>query len=158
MEDLSSRYDDHSLLLYQAQNITSTILETLEATASSANIIGESLSSWGSGSSWWPYIWCPTVTLIVGSYGLPPSSLRNLGLLALGGCPLFPNLTRFANSWFQGEISGYIVSQTPYYLPPDYLRAPKLSYFTFSLLNRGSTGNEEPVELCNSTTYYAEIP
>lgn len=35
-------------------------------------------------SSWWPYLVCPAVTLVMGSYGLPPSVLRNMGLIALG--------------------------------------------------------------------------
>lgn len=37
-----------------------------------------------SGAAWWPYVICPAVSLVLGSYGLPPSMLRNLGLIAAG--------------------------------------------------------------------------
>ncbi|RYP29346.1 hypothetical protein DL767_006762 [Monosporascus sp. MG133] len=83
-EGLSTKYDDHTELLYRARNMTSDILSTLEDTAASASFIGDSFSKHDSASSWWPYIWCPAASLVMGSYGLPPSALRNLGLLALG--------------------------------------------------------------------------
>ncbi|RYP75784.1 hypothetical protein DL769_003740 [Monosporascus sp. CRB-8-3] len=83
-EGLSTKYDDHTELLHRAQNVTSEILDTLEDTAASVSFIGDSFSKHDSASSWWPYIWCPAATLVMGSYGLPPSALRNLGLLALG--------------------------------------------------------------------------
>lgn len=35
-------------------------------------------------SGWVPYIVSPIVTLLLGSYGLGPSAIRNLGLVALG--------------------------------------------------------------------------
>ncbi|RYP59475.1 hypothetical protein DL770_010186 [Monosporascus sp. CRB-9-2] len=83
-EGLSTKYDDHTELLHRAQNMTSDILSTLEDTAASAFSIGDSFSKHDSAGSWWPYIWCPAASLVMGSYGLPPSALRNLGLLALG--------------------------------------------------------------------------
>ncbi|RYP62971.1 hypothetical protein DL771_009498 [Monosporascus sp. 5C6A] len=83
-EGLSTRYDHHTELLHRAQNMTSEILSTLQDTAASASFIGDSFSKHDSANSWWPYIWCPAASLVMGSYGLPPSALRNLGLLALG--------------------------------------------------------------------------
>lgn len=69
----------------QAQNLTNDILDTLENSANSASNIQEALTQHYGGRNWWPYIICPVVFLVAGSYGLPPSALRNLGLLTLGG-------------------------------------------------------------------------
>lgn len=33
---------------------------------------------------WWPYVICPAFSLVMGSYGLPPSVTRNIALIALG--------------------------------------------------------------------------
>ncbi len=82
-DTLASKYDVHTDLLHQAQNITNEILDKLEDTAASAAVVGN-LFLGQHLKSWWPYIWCPVVSMVVGSYGLPPSMLRNIGLLALG--------------------------------------------------------------------------
>lgn len=83
-ENLSTKTVDHAHLLQQAQNITNDIIETLEDTASSAATIGDAFSRQASATSWWPYIWCPAASLVMGSYGLPPSAMRNLALVAMG--------------------------------------------------------------------------
>jgi len=71
-------------MLAQAQNMTNNILDTLESTATSAAGIKGSLSRDDGVSSWWPLLVCPTASLVMGSYGLPPSAVRNLGLVTLG--------------------------------------------------------------------------
>lgn len=81
------RQDDHTRSLNEAQNITNDILGTLDEVAASAMILeGASLSYLGGSGlfRWMSYIISPIVTLILGSYGLAPSALRNLGLVALG--------------------------------------------------------------------------
>jgi hypothetical protein len=83
-ETLSTKHEDHAYLLRQASNITTEILDTLEETASAVTHIGKSVFESSVSSSWWPYMICPAVSLVMGSYGLPPSIFRNLGLLALG--------------------------------------------------------------------------
>ncbi|KAI0973287.1 hypothetical protein F4678DRAFT_426348 [Xylaria arbuscula] len=83
-DTLAMSYDVHTDLLQQAQNITHEILDKLEDTAASAAAVGQIFTGQNFLKSWWPYIWCPVVSLVVGSYGLPPSILRNMGLLALG--------------------------------------------------------------------------
>ncbi|KAI1652488.1 hypothetical protein F4813DRAFT_400985 [Daldinia decipiens] len=83
-ENLAVKYDDHTSLLHQARNITNDILETLEDTAAEAANVGNSILKQSSVSSWWPYVWCPAASLVLGSYGLPPSAMRNLALLTLG--------------------------------------------------------------------------
>ncbi|KAI1211431.1 uncharacterized protein F4807DRAFT_459010 [Annulohypoxylon truncatum] len=82
-ENLATGYGDHVNHLHQMHNKTNDILETLENTASSAVYVKHSVLRQSS-SSWWPYIWCPAASLVLGSYGLPPSGTRNLGLLVLG--------------------------------------------------------------------------
>ncbi|KAK1771731.1 hypothetical protein QBC33DRAFT_554898 [Phialemonium atrogriseum] len=83
-EALSTKYNHHSYLLRQAGNITEDILDSLVEAASTASSVNQSLFKASISTSWWPYIVCPTVALVMGSYGLPPSAFRNLGLIAFG--------------------------------------------------------------------------
>ncbi|KAK9770068.1 hypothetical protein SCAR479_13257 [Seiridium cardinale] len=83
-EVLAKQYDQHTYLLHQAQDMTNEILDTLEDTAASAAIVGDAFAKQSSATSWWPYIWCPAASLVMGSYGLPPSAMRNIALVALG--------------------------------------------------------------------------
>ncbi|KAI0120623.1 hypothetical protein BJ170DRAFT_589033 [Xylariales sp. AK1849] len=83
-ENLSRTYDGHAGLLHHAQNMTNEIFDTLQSAATSAATVGDAINKKSSATSWWPYIWCPAASLVMGSYGLPPSALRNLGLVALG--------------------------------------------------------------------------
>lgn len=85
--DLSLKHDDHAQLLHQAKSMTNEILDTLHETAASAATVEEALSKKSPVSSLWPYIWCPAASLVMGSYGLPPSVVRNLVLVALGNPP-----------------------------------------------------------------------
>ena len=86
-ETLSLRQDDHARSLSEAQNITDEILGTLDEVAASAMILeGASLSYLGGSGlfRWISYIVSPVATLMLGSYGLAPSAMRNLGLVVLG--------------------------------------------------------------------------
>jgi hypothetical protein len=83
-EALSNKFEDQSSLLLQANNITNDILDALEETAKLASSMNESFLSRATAHSWWPLVVFPTASLIMGSYGLTPSVLRNIGLLALG--------------------------------------------------------------------------
>lgn len=75
---------DHRRLLAQANNLTNNILDTLEATAAATSTIQNALSGYGERAKWWPFVLCPVVSLVMGSYGLQPSMLRNIGLLTVG--------------------------------------------------------------------------
>ena len=81
---LSTKFDGHSAALIQAKNITDEILDSLEGTVATALSINESFFNSATTKSWWPFVICPTASLVFGSYGLPPSILRNFGLLAFG--------------------------------------------------------------------------
>lgn len=83
-ETLSAKHEDHAYLLRQASNITTELLDTLEETASAARHLGQSVLERSAVSTWWPYMVCPAISLVLGSYGLPPSITRNLVLLAAG--------------------------------------------------------------------------
>jgi hypothetical protein len=83
-ETLSTKFDDHAGMLKQASNITNDILDALEETAAVASSMSESFFASATTRSWWPFVVFPTASLVMGSYGLPPSILRNLGLLAFG--------------------------------------------------------------------------
>ncbi|KAK3342794.1 hypothetical protein B0H65DRAFT_549978 [Neurospora tetraspora] len=83
-ETLATKYEDQTQRLQQASNITNEILDILEDTVEAASSVNESFFTDASSRSWWPYIVCPTASLVMGSYGLPPSAVRNLALLALG--------------------------------------------------------------------------
>lgn len=81
---LSTKLEDHSGMLKQANNITNDILDALEDTAAAASSLNQSFFTTVTTQSWWPFVIFPTASLVMGSYGLPPSIFRNLGLLALG--------------------------------------------------------------------------
>ncbi|CCC06625.1 unnamed protein product [Sordaria macrospora k-hell] len=83
-ETLATKYEDQTQRLQQASNITNEILDILEDTAEAASLVNESFLTGAPSRSWWPYLVCPTASLVMGSYGLPPSAIRNLALLALG--------------------------------------------------------------------------
>jgi len=83
-ESISSSHINQATLLQQARNMTNEILDTLDTTASSAASLNDSIFSQHRGVSWWPFVLCPTASLVMGSYGLAPSALRNLGLVVLG--------------------------------------------------------------------------
>ncbi|KAI0152598.1 hypothetical protein GGR57DRAFT_469628 [Xylariaceae sp. FL1272] len=121
---LASDYNVHTGLLHSAQNMTEEILYVLGDTAASAASVGDLLGH-RSSLSWWPYIWCPAATLVMGSYGLPPSFLRNLALFAMG------------------EIGGFMVSSIRP-LSFDHLRweTPNLSNILVSSL-KVATGNKD---------------
>lgn len=81
------RQDDHVRSLSEAQNMTNDILGTLDEVAATAVILEEASQSFVGRSGlfrWMSYIVSPVVTLVLGSYGLAPSALRNLGLVVLG--------------------------------------------------------------------------
>ncbi|KAI0864438.1 hypothetical protein F4860DRAFT_464117 [Xylaria cubensis] len=86
-DKLAGKYDAHTDILQQAQNITNEILDTLENTAAAVSVgfLGQDFMK-----SLWSYVGCPFLFLITGSYGLSSSMLRNLSLIALGEttCPI----------------------------------------------------------------------
>ncbi|KAI1826681.1 hypothetical protein F4861DRAFT_495837 [Xylaria intraflava] len=81
---LISRQDALADRLEKAENITNNIVGGLGNIAASVAAIGNLFSGHRSLGYWWPYIWCPVASLVMGSYGLRPSMLRNLALVALG--------------------------------------------------------------------------
>ncbi|OHW90673.1 nuclear membrane fusion protein kar5 [Colletotrichum incanum] len=84
-EDLSSKYESHTEKLDLAQKISGDLLETLDDMVASTSEVRGSLGRRSSWTSWLPYVICPAASLLMGSYGLPPSAVRNIGLIALGG-------------------------------------------------------------------------
>ncbi|KAF6824702.1 nuclear membrane fusion protein kar5 [Colletotrichum plurivorum] len=82
-ENLSYKYETHAEKLTQAQQVSESILETLDEMVVSASKVHRSFlsSAW---ATWSPYIIYPMVTLFMGSYGLAPSVMRNIGLIILG--------------------------------------------------------------------------
>lgn len=83
-DGISARYDEHGEQLRQAQNSADQILSTLDAAATSASTFTSSFSNAFAIQGWWPYIYCPVASLMMGSYGLPPSAVRNVALVGLG--------------------------------------------------------------------------
>ncbi|KAL2755907.1 hypothetical protein ACRALDRAFT_2106194 [Sodiomyces alcalophilus JCM 7366] len=114
MKHLTNTYHNHSGLLDRAQERTDGILQTLREASESASAVQSSFVKSGQ-ASWWPFVVCPTISLMMGSYGLPPSIYRNLGLIALGltRC-LRLRLIVADNLPFAGEFAGLAVSYTEY--------------------------------------------
>lgn len=96
--DLLSTYAEHVLALDEARNTTADLLDTVVAVADNIASIEDARHSniYGFGiGHWMPYIISPVAALLLGSYGLEPSAVRNLGLVALG------------------EVVGFVVSHIP---------------------------------------------
>ena len=94
-DDLSAQYTKHQQTLEESQAKSEAILGTLNQAGDSAEALQSSLPGrWGFLGSW-PYLVCPAATLIMGSYGLPPSIFRNMGLIAMGEC---------GSCWWLGEL------------------------------------------------------
>lgn len=86
-DSLYSKFEEQAYALDEARNMTNEILETLDGVVRSAVVIVENnRPRWGAFELGilMPYIVSPAATLLLGSYGLAPSALRNLGLVALG--------------------------------------------------------------------------
>lgn len=65
------------------------VLGSIKSLESSTERIKGNLLTGVSWSGWWPYIVCPAMSLVIGSYRLAPSASRNLLLLGLGGYLIF---------------------------------------------------------------------
>ena len=98
VDSMSSMYHEHGEKLKQAQLRADQILGTLDSAASSATLFQSSVWRTFGFTGWWPYIYCPVASLVMGSYGLPPSASRNIVLVGLG------------------EVAGYLVSNIANYI------------------------------------------
>ncbi|KAM0223956.1 hypothetical protein ACHAQD_003035 [Fusarium lateritium] len=96
-DDLLVKYENHESRLDQALRKSNQVLDILDATAASATgLQGYVFGGFGL-SRLWPYIFCPILSLAMGSYGLSPSLGRNLWLIGIG------------------ELMGMVVSTTGHY-------------------------------------------
>lgn len=116
-DGLSSKYDEHFSGINEAKNATKEILETLAGVAASTAMLEDAKRSHWSGFSfggWVPYIIGPVATLLLGSYGLAPSAMRNLGLVALGELVGFSvsNLHDISMSWFSSPVGEMVGNST----------------------------------------------
>ena len=67
-----------------AQQNAEKVLGTINLLSTSATTFQASTARWFDWGGWWPYIVCPTASLVMGSYGLAPSMARNILLIGLG--------------------------------------------------------------------------
>ncbi|KAH7029502.1 uncharacterized protein B0I36DRAFT_244012 [Microdochium trichocladiopsis] len=84
VESQSLRIKDNNQQLSKVRKATSKINDDLKEAMSSASDIGSSLSTRFFSSPLWSVGWFSIASLILGSYGLPPSMIRNGGLVAFG--------------------------------------------------------------------------
>lgn len=83
-DSLLVQHEGHQERLVHAQQTATDLIDILDSASSSAATLRTSIFNSLGLSSWWPYIFCPLTSLVVGSYGLPPSATRNLMLISLG--------------------------------------------------------------------------
>ncbi|PHH60735.1 hypothetical protein CDD81_1317 [Ophiocordyceps australis] len=81
---LALKYEDHHESLKQAQRIASHVQHILDSVTASATSFRSSIIGGFGMGKWWPHVMCPVASLILGSYGLPPSAMRNILLIGLG--------------------------------------------------------------------------
>ncbi|ROW13508.1 hypothetical protein VPNG_04426 [Cytospora leucostoma] len=151
-DDLSSKHEDHSHALDEAKNKADEILDTLQGVAVSATIIEEASHSYFQGigiRGWVPYIVSPIATLLLGSYGLAPSALRNLGLVALGEVLGFSvthlNRITVPDPSGSGAMSAnaYGSQVSPEHLRQSGMEAPTTRHFIRYILGRKIQGREK---------------
>ncbi|KAL7932693.1 hypothetical protein V8C35DRAFT_306454 [Trichoderma chlorosporum] len=83
-DSLLAQHKGHQEQLVSAKQTASDLIDILDSASSSAvSLRGSIFTGFGWGS-WWPYVFCPLTSLVVGSYGLPPSATRNFLLISLG--------------------------------------------------------------------------
>lgn len=83
-DSISTRYEQHGQALAQAQQKADQILGSLDYAAHSAASFQRSISSSFGMRTWLPYIYCPLISVVMGSYGLHPSLARNVVLAGAG--------------------------------------------------------------------------
>jgi hypothetical protein len=86
-QDLSSKYQDHDNFLSQANEKVDGLLCKIGDATESVSTFRESLTDQADVLGRWPLVAFPTAFLVLGSYGLAPSVMRNLGLMGLGALP-----------------------------------------------------------------------
>ncbi|PWI68941.1 hypothetical protein PCL_01326 [Purpureocillium lilacinum] len=128
-DTLTVKHDGHRKALHDAQETAEQVLDTLESVSTSAGTLQGSILSGLGMAKWWPYLLCPVTTLMVGSYGLPPSAMRNMLLLGLG------------------EAAGFIISAANHYAS---IKINTHSGTSSSPLNHSSSYN--PVDLTDDFT------
>ncbi|KAL7913259.1 hypothetical protein GGI35DRAFT_491432 [Trichoderma velutinum] len=83
-DSLLAQHRGHHEQLVSAQQTASDLIDILDSASSSAVTLRSSIYGGFGWGSWWPHVFCPLMSLIVGSYGLPPSATRNIVLISLG--------------------------------------------------------------------------
>lgn len=116
-DSLLTQHEGHQERLVHAQQKASDLIDILDSASSSAANLRTSIYKslgWG---SWWPYVFCPLTSLVVGSYGLPPSATRNLMLISLGKLyyPIFLPLKDAHDEKYVGEVAGFGVTIAKHY-------------------------------------------
>ena len=81
-DGLSRKQQAQSDILDSAKNKTRAFMEQLNAVSQSIETFHKPIFE--SKLDWWPYVACPAATLVLGSYGLAPSAVRNLALVGVG--------------------------------------------------------------------------
>ncbi|KAL2874596.1 hypothetical protein SGCOL_010265 [Colletotrichum sp. CLE4] len=127
-DDISSKYESHSERLSHVNHISEDLLDTLDDMATSTLEVRGYLTQRPSWTSWVPYVACPAASLLMGSYGLPPSAVRNLGLIALG------------------ELAGFVVSHAKY-LTSGILEANHHTSSIFGAMNKTFISTANPKDL-----------
>jgi hypothetical protein len=84
MENTTELLQAHFQKLEQASAQASEINENLEKAAAAANLFHDSIGISGNVPDWALRLAAPLSTLLIGSYGLTPSIIRNSGLLISG--------------------------------------------------------------------------
>lgn len=84
VESQTFRITDNNRHLFAAKQATNEINSELKSAVASASEVNNSLSTRFFESPVWSLGTCSIVSLLLGSYGLPPSLIRNGGLVAFG--------------------------------------------------------------------------
>lgn len=112
-DNLALKYGNHETRLDEALQKSNQVLDVLEETAASAaglqGYMFNGLVSW-----LWPYVVCPFLSLVMGSYRLEPSAVRNLWLFGIGKSPRCAE--KSVPNVYSGEAVGILISKGTYFM------------------------------------------
>lgn len=104
---LTREQEGHHDRLEEAQQQALQVLNTLDSVQATAVTFKSTLIGGFGLTKWWPYVFCPIMTLVVGSYGLPPSAVRNVVLVSVGEWPWLNYSGRDTDDCGQEKLSAF---------------------------------------------------
>jgi hypothetical protein len=93
LKEYSQMVANHTEQMFEVKEKTETIQDSLDRVAVSVTAVQEASSA----ALVWPHVVFPGVAIVVGSYGLPASTARNLVLMIIG----------MSQNWYKSRLGPF---------------------------------------------------